>query len=256
MIMNKVSTRFYKPRLAELTLHELAYINSHIDRDKDIDFSLPTKLIVDTSDFEAMVNRPFQMLYNFSWGIRRNRFPLIGGKGKGTYGDSGLSFRLLYEMLCKAFNYGNYFIDDYFKLVFPHRQVGKRFFDAETVLKKNMSDEFQQWTADLPRRKDGVTPDMRYAKKGFRLADFRLWKNASVRAEYAELAEEIRRDIIVCMSTGKLVLRGGENAEVSSATMKARKRLGGMKSWSRLFYASGQLIEHMNIFINIAGDAA
>jgi hypothetical protein len=256
MIMSRVSTKFYTPRLAELTLHELAYINKHIDRDKDIDFSLPTKRIVDTGDFESMVNRPFQILYNFSWGLRRNRFPLIGGKGKGTYGDSGLSFRVLYELLCAAFNHGNYFIDDYFKLVFPYRRVGERFFETETVIKRRSTDEFQQRTADLPRRKDGVTPDMRFAKKGFRLADFRLWKDASVRAEYEGLAEEIRRDIIVCLSTGKLVLRGGENATVSSATMKARKRLGGMKSWSQLFYASGQLIEHVNIFIHIAGDAA
>jgi hypothetical protein len=256
MIMNKVSTKFYKPRLAELTLHELAYINKHIDRDKGIDFSLPTKRIADTGDFESVVSRPFQILYNFSWGLRRNRFPLIGGKGKGTYGDSGLSFRMLYELLCAAFNNGDYFIDSYFKLVFPYRRAGRDFFDLESGIKKRIADEFQQWTAGLPRRKDGVAPDMRFAKKGFRLADFRLWKGASLRAEYARLAEEIRRDIIACLSTGKLVLRGGQNAVVSSATMRARQRLGGMKSWSQLFYASGQLIEHMNIFINIAGDAA
>jgi hypothetical protein len=254
--MNRVSTKFYKPRLAELTLHELAYINKHIDRDKDIDFSLPTKRIIDTVDFAFMVDRPFQILYNFSWSLRRNRFPLVGGKGKGTYGDSGLSFRMLYELLCAAFNHGKYFIDDYFKLVFPYRQVGERFFELESVIKNRAVDEFRQWTANLPRRKDGVAPDMRFAKKGFRFADFRLWKDASVHAEYMRLAEEIRRDIIVCLSTGRLVLQGGENAAVSSATMKARQRLGGMKSWSQLFYASGQLVEHVNIFINVAGDAA
>jgi hypothetical protein len=140
-----------------------------------------------------------------------------------------------------------YFIDTYFERKFPFREAGQRYAGMEADLRDQILGEFREKTAELPRRKDGG-PDMRYAPNGLRLRDFRIMKNAVIMTAYWELAEDIRRDIISCLAKGELT------RQAADATKAERARLQGMKSFTTLFYASGRLIEHLNVYINIAGD--
>jgi hypothetical protein len=68
-----------------------------------------------------------------------------------------------------------------------------------------------------------------------------------MRQDCKRIAEEIRKDIIVCLSTGHIPLR---RATVSKRTAKAREKLSGLDP-SRFFFASGQLIRHLNIYVEV-----
>jgi hypothetical protein len=243
---SRAFTRHYEPRLARLTALERAYIGNNMGEDAAADFLLPTKYI-EREDLSDVLGKRFQIVYNFPWTIRDNRFPRVSGRGTGTYGASGLSYRMLYETLCDAYNGGEYFLDRYFRTLFPMRFVGEKYFRADFELRDKFRRELYEKTMDLPRRKDGVTPDMRYARKGLRLRDFAVLREAEILETYTVLAREIRDDIIVCLSTGKLVTR-----TVSGSTSRRRRRLLGMKSFSQFFYASGRLIEHLNVYVNVS----
>jgi hypothetical protein len=252
-----VGSRLYVPVLARLTRFERAYIRQHVGEDAVADFLLPTRYI-GREDASAVLGRQFQIVYNFSSGRRDSTFMRRDGKGVGSYGapvrkGESFSYRMLYEMLCTAYNGGVYFIDTYFEFVFPLRRVGRRYAALMDELRAKLDAEFAMRTANLPRRKDGVRPDMRYATRGFRLKDFRVWEDAAVSGAYRELAEAIRTDIITCLSSGNLPLRRQKAAQ---ATVKTRKRYLGMKSFTLFFYASGRLIEHLNIYVNVAKEAA
>lgn len=59
----------------------------------------------------------------------------------------------------------------------------------------------------------------------------------------------------VCLRTGTLPLRGIKNATVAKETKELRAGLEGMIHADRLFYASGELIKHLNIYVEV-GDIA
>ena len=102
--------------------------------------------------------------------------------------------------------------------------------------------------------KAGGTPDMRYnASKKF--MDFKVWQDPIVRQDCKNLASAIRHDVQVCLSTGKLPLRGKEGATVSKETKALRAEMEGMVHADRLFYATGQLINHLNIYVEIGEKA-
>jgi hypothetical protein len=247
---SRAFTRYYVPRLARFSGLERAYIEKHAGEDRAADFLLPTRYI-QREDMSDVLGKKFQIVYNFPWTARNNVFPRLSGKGTGTYGASGLSYRMLYEMLCDAYYGGVYFLDLYFQAIFPTRPVGARYFKADFELRDKFREEFYLKTIGLPRRKDGMLPDMRYAHKGLRLKDFDVLQEAELIETYTALAQEIRDDVIVCLSTGRLVTR-----TVSDRTERARKQFLGMKSFSQLFYASGRLIEHLNVYVNISEAAS
>jgi len=89
-----------------------------------------------------------------------------------------------------------------------------------------------------------------------KFADFKVWQDPIVRQDCKILAKSIRDDIEACLRTGKLPLRGREGATVSSWARKQRAKLVGMVHPDRLFYASGQLIQHLNIYVEVGEKAA
>jgi hypothetical protein len=97
----------------------------------------------------------------------------------------------------------------------------------------------------LPLKNDG-TPDMRYTVSK-RYKDFKVWQDPIMRQDCKKLAEAIRKDIIVCLSTGRIPLR---KKAVSGRTREAREKLTGLDP-SRFFFASGQLIRHLNIYVEV-----
>jgi hypothetical protein len=97
----------------------------------------------------------------------------------------------------------------------------------------------------LPLKQDG-TPDMRYAvSKKYR--DFKVWQDPVIRQDCARLAEDIKKDIGDCLSSGKIKLA---KKFVAKQTAEARAKLAGLDP-SMLFFASGRLINHLNIYVEV-----
>jgi hypothetical protein len=191
---------------------------------------------------------PFQITYNFSHGIRKNRFPVRGvslRKHKGEYGAAGWSYRLLYEFLCEAYNNGELFIDTYFDRVFKTRSVYSEFRSIYDTIQEDINAEELRIVSSLPRKKDG-TPDMRYTESK-RYKDFKVWKNPIVKQDCKRIAEAMRQDIVVCLSIGRIPLR---KRSVSKKAAEAREKLVGLDP-ERFFFASGELIRHLNIYVEV-----
>jgi hypothetical protein len=258
--MTDGATRFYRPTLATLRQKELMFAQEKLARyystDEELDHPV-FDFVADGSPAPVMTRRvalqgtgmedefldvgAFQITYNFSSAARKNNFPTTSG-GKGVYGDR-LSFRLLYEFLSGVYNGGEPFIDTYFARVFKTRQVYREFLAIREKILDDMNNEQADLLAALPLRQDGL-PDMRYAASK-RYMDFKVWQNPIIKADCEELAQAIREDIILCLRYGILVRR-----KVSPSTMAQRRRFPGLNP-DQLFYASGQLIEHVNIFVEI-----
>jgi hypothetical protein len=202
---------------------------------------------------------PFQITYNFPSAIRRNKFPLksvlpLKPAAKGEYGAAGWSFRMLYEFLSEAYNGGVPFVDTYFERIFKTRPVYTRLKNIYETIRSNINSEAHALFMRTPLKADG-TPDMRYTA-GRRFTDFKVWQDPVIQGGCEDLASDIRQDIEVCLRSGILPLRGKEGATVSKRTEKLRGELGGMAHPDRLFYASGQLIRHLNIYVEVGDTAA
>jgi len=273
------TTRFYKPTLAKLTGRELMFAQKGLDghyrrnseRDMPVfDFVAPgvnypimtrriAKQHLKPEDIESEYFNmgPFQITYNFSHAVRKNNFPvnplLFDSKTTRKYGASGWSFRMLYEFLCRTYNNNVLFIDTYFDRVFKTRPVHARFLAIYDDIQDDINNEQLELLQSVPRKNDG-TPDMRYAVSK-KFMDFKVWQDPIIRQGCERIADEIRHDIEVCLSTGKLPLRGGENPMVLPRTEKEREKFVGFHP-NRLFYASGRLIKHLNVFVEIGGNAA
>jgi hypothetical protein len=266
-------TKFYRQRTAKLYQHEEEFLLSgkagsmawaNASGDAEFDFVVSssknmfkrrkigmrntqrTKINMKEDLYEL---GQFQITYNFSSDVRNNIFVRKKSGEDAEYGASGISFRLLYEMLCGRFNNGVYFIDTYFEKIFQTRPVYERFRKLHGTIQDEINVEM---TTRVESEADG---ELVSEKAGEYIADFDVWKKESLYRNCSELAEEIRHDIVVCLSTGRLPLRGEENQKVKPSTERTRKQFYGMESVDRLFYASGQLINHLNIFVEI-GEAA
>jgi hypothetical protein len=197
---------------------------------------------------------PFQITYNFSRAVRKNNFPLRNvttdhPKAKGEYGAGGWSFRMLYEFLCEAYNGGYPFVDTYFDQVFKTRSVYTELKDIYDTIQEDINAEQLNIFMSLPLKSDG-TPDMRYAASK-RYKDFKVWRDPVIKQDCKKLAKAVRDDIVVCLSTGRIPLR---KATVSKRTREARGKLVGLNP-SRFFFASGQLIRHLNIYVEVGRTA-
>lgn len=206
---------------------------------------LTTRLFADTGDIPG---GKYQITYSFSSAIRKNLFRTHTGK-KRAYGRPGVSFRLLYDFLCKNFNGGEYFIDNYFKDIFKSRSVYERFVGLNDTVMEDMRNEYAEIYDRLPRRKDGL-PDRRYAITKEYVKSLKTWSKASLRNTASRIAEEVRRDIKACLSTGQMPLK---KQAVSEATMRERAKFSIMNR-TQFFLASGQLIDNLRIYVAIRGD--
>lgn len=252
------STRFYKPTTAWLTDKEVAFLNKpnapiiatvmtrrvamqHLKRPEDF-----------TPEYLGM--GPFQITYNFSSAIRNNLFAsktatsaVNSIAGQRQYGASGWSFRTLYEFLTDYHNGGYPFIDTYFQQIFKSRPVYRRFSRIYEDVREDIAAE----QFDLYQEGNTKT-----------LANLKVWQDPIIKQGCRDVANDIRADIVRCLYSGRIPMshRPGKSGslgstQVSISTGEARKRLAGMRHPTRLFFASGQLIAHLNIFVQIARGA-
>jgi hypothetical protein len=271
-------TRFYQPGLAKLTGHELMFARESLDEHyrrgagldvPDFDFAAPSSRYPVMTRRAALTGNntaesfepaffnmgPFQITYNFSRAVRNNTFPLraalpLQPKAAGEYGAAGWTYRLLYEFLSETYNNGKPFVDTYFNSVFSTRSVYDEFMRIYDTIQDDIDGEQLRIFSSLPLKKDG-TPDMRYTVSK-KYQDFKVWQDPVVKQDCKNLAADIRHDIEVCLSTSRIPLKKQTAAQ---ATRKRRAGLAGLHP-DQMFFASGQLIRHLNIYVEVGNAKA
>jgi len=282
MNASRVTTR-YMPRLMRLTKHEKMFAQSFVedagveDTDSDIDFisrtskgtenPLRTRQVIDSADIHNAIEMSggFEITYSFSNTVRPHMYPLVNprfvDKAYSQYGKEGWSYRLLYEFLCKTWNGGQYFIDEYFSSVFSWRPVAEQFAGVNKSITRQMAQELKEQKGKALKNARGkfakvqnmTEKDVEY--QFMQMFDdwksFSVWRDATAKEKLKTLGDRIRDDIIECMSMGILTLR----PYVKDSTMEKRMRFTNFDAM-HMFYASGNLIRHLNIYISLdKGDA-
>lgn len=188
----------------------------------------------------------WQITYSFPSDLHNNRTE----SGK-IYGGETVTYRRLYLILCEAFNGGDFFVDEYFNSVYPHSWVKERV-DVEL---NNLQDELTYYASDLlegavATRKGEL--DRRYTavNRGMK-SRIREWKAFARQWEEEkgeELAELVAEDIKRALEIGEIPL----NRKLSERTKKLR-RYAGLND-ETVFYATGDLIDHIQLFVKIGGN--
>jgi hypothetical protein len=197
---------------------------------------------------QLMRGTDFQITYSFSRRVRVNTFHYAGlfGNSKHEYGAPNVTFRQLYDFLCREYNGDERFVDTYFNQVFPSSPVGRDFAALEGDLRDALNTEYYERVMAAMERKTTKAglPNMT-TREGRYVKEFDVWKDAVIARRLEQLREDIRQEIIVCLSTSRISLLH-RNSEV---TRKARSRLG--LATQPVFYASGQLINDIQIDVRV-----
>jgi hypothetical protein len=236
------SSRYYQPAMASFTKGERKFLG--LAEDAGLNYFIPEEMTTRKIVTAKGIDDSTRITYNFSYGTRINQFVRASG-GKGRYGTDGISFRLLYEFLCSSFNGGEYFIDTYFEKIFNTREVYGRLNTINDDIISDIEDAQDQLFSDLTLKEDG-TPDMRYTTSR-RYTSLDVWRNPIRMAACTDVAHAIQDDVVQCLASGRIPLRKGEVAE---STKRLREQFIGLDS-VKFFYASGQLIRHLNVFVSL-----
>jgi hypothetical protein len=186
----------------------------------------------------------WQITYKFPAILHNNISPL----GK-IYGGKNVTYRRLYLILCERFNNREYFVDTYFDKVYPYtikEEVDAKLDEIKYDLLSYAEQEFEG-----ARITQQGTFDKRVkANRGMqsRLRSYEKFADEWADNEGIELASLIRRDIIRCLSNGQIPL----NNIHTEYTRRRRVQVGYTPD--TVFYAMGDLINHIQLFVKIGGN--
>lgn len=188
----------------------------------------------------------WQITYSFPSDLHNNVTEL-GRK----YGGETVTYRRLYLILCEAFNSGEFFVDEYFNSVYPKSWVKERV-DVEL---NNLKDELTYYASDLlegavATRKGELSKRHSVVNRGMK-SRIREWKAFARQWEEEkgeELAFYVAEDIKRALEVGEIPL----NMKLSERTKKLR-RYAGLND-TTVFYATGDLIDHIQLFVKIGGN--
>ena len=188
----------------------------------------------------------WQITYNFPAEIHNNISPL-----NKVYGGAHVTYRRLYLILCERFNEGEFFVDEYFNSVYPS-SYAKEVVDVEL---NNLKGELLYYLEDLTegaRITTRGTLDKRATKINRGMTSrIREWESFAREWEEEkgyELAEIIKDDIIRALGNGEIPLKH----TMSAGTKKKRIQVGYEPE--PLFFAMGDLIEHIQLYVKIGGN--
>lgn len=187
----------------------------------------------------------WQITYKFP-NTRRNNVTTAGK----AYGSGKMTYRRLYLILCEAFNEGRFFVDDYFDTAYKDSWVKEKV-DVEL---NNLKDELVYYASDLLEGAKATkrgTLDRRYkGNRGMqeRIDEWREFAREWEERKGEELAEDIAEDIKRALANGEIPLEHS----LSDSTMK-RRRWAGIEG-ENLFYATGDLIDNIQLFVKIGGN--
>ena len=188
----------------------------------------------------------WQITYNFPTEIHNNISPL-----NKVYGGAHVTYRRLYLILCERFNEGEFFVDEYFNSVYPS-SYAKEAVDVEL---NNIKGELLYYLEDLTEGAK-ITTRGTLDKRATRVnrgmtSRIREWESFAREWEEEkgyELAEIIKDDIIRALGNGEIPLKH----TISAGTKKKRIQVGYEPE--PLFFAMGDLIEHIQLYVKIGGN--
>lgn len=187
----------------------------------------------------------WQITYSFPSDLHNNVTDL-GRK----YGGETVTYRRLYLILCEAFNGGEFFVDEYFNSVYPKSWVKERV-DVEL---NNLKDELTYYASDLlegavATRKGELDKRYSVVNRGMktRIREWKAFARQWEEEKGEELAEIVAEDIKRALEVGEIPL----NMKLSERTKKLR-RYAGLND-TTVFYATGDLIDHIQLFVKIGG---
>lgn len=199
----------------------------------------------DIPEFTSM-DFNWQITYSFPNEIHPNITPI----GK-AYGARNMTFRRLYLILCERFNNHVYFIDHYFEEIYPTSWVKEEVDVALNNAKNELLMYVDSMTEGARVTKRG-TLDRRqknykqYAKSLDEWSDFaRTWEEDVG----ADLADKISYDIQTRLENGEL---GLIKTGLEKST-KERRRYAGVPTDDTVFYAMGELINSLQLYIKLGG---
>lgn len=188
----------------------------------------------------------WQITYNFPSEIHNNISPL-----NKVYGGAHVTYRRLYLILCERFNEGEFFVDEYFNSVYPS-SYAKEAVDVEL---NNLKGELLYYLEDLTEGAKITTRgtlDKRATRVNRGMASrIKEWEDFAREWEEEkgyELAEIIKDDIIRALGNGEIPLKH----TMSTGTKKKRIQVGYEPE--PLFFAMGDLIEHIQLYVKIGGN--
>lgn len=164
------------------------------------------------------------------------------------YGGKTVTYRRLYLILCERFNKKEYFVDTYFKEVYPYTMK-----EEVDVALQTVKDELRMYKYDVVLDGAKLTRkgelDRRYSKQNASyhdaLRDYEKFKEQWEDDRGEELAELIAEDIKRSLANGQIRLHN-----VHKATTKEKRIRAGYDP-DTVFYAMGDLIDHIQLYMSI-----
>ena len=185
----------------------------------------------------------WKITYSFPDDIHNNVSP----NGK-IYGGATVTYRRLYLILCEAFNKKEYFVDTYFKEVYPYTMK-----EEVDVALQTVRDELRMYKYDVVLEGAKVTRkgqlDKRYKNQNApyykALEEYESFKESWEDEKGEELAELIAEDIKYSLANGLIRL----NHVNETSTLNRREKAGYDRT--TVFYALGDLIDHIQLYVGI-----
>ena len=201
---------------------------------------LPESKLPDITDVEGI---QWKITYSFPEELHSN----ISPNGE-VYGGNTVTYRRLYLILCERFNNKEYFVDTYFKEVYPYTIK-----EEVDVALQTVKDELRMYKYDVVLDGAVLTRkgelNKRYRKQNApyykALRDYETFKENWEDEKGEELAELIAEDIKHSLASGVIRL----NDIHTAGTQKARVRAG--YDPDTVFYAMGDLIDNIQIQVGI-----
>jgi hypothetical protein len=260
------NTKFYTTRLARAGEDVVGYIHRHpgweLEREYPMAMRLPTRNIVQFGSVleqEALLSgfglpenlenlmvsdgENFQITYSFPLKKRTN---LFAGK---EYGAPGVTMRQLYDFLCDEYNGGDRFVDSYFDYIFPSSPAGRLFNEFRVETSRMVNAEYRRIKAAKARKTTKAGEADKRTREWKAVKAFQVWRDEAFINKLDMLHRIIKREIVQCLSTGKLPL----HFKPAHETMLIRAKRG--LDIQHGFYASGQLIESLQLSIRIPDSA-
>ena len=197
----------------------------------------------DLPDITSISNVEWQITYNFPDTLHNN----VSENGY-IYGGETVTYRRLYLILCERFNQGEFFVDTYFRDVYPHSVK-----EEVDVALLTVKDELRMYKYDVVlngaklTRKGNLDKRATRINEGYeaKLQEYESFKESWENKKGDELADLIAYDIQRALANGEIPLNATHTPETE------RKRLEAGYDAKTVFYAMGDLIDHIQLYVKI-----
>lgn len=199
--------------------------------------------ITDVEGFDGNKKLDWKITYNFP-----DSFHNHISWNDHVYGGKTVTYRRLYLILCERFNKGVYFVDTYFNDVYPHTVK-----EEVDVKLQTMRDELELYRTGVVLAGAKLTKsgqlNKRYRKQNApyyqALRQYAVFKEQWEDRYGDEVAELIADDIKRSLESGIIPLN------CTHTRKTAKKRVQAGYDPDTVFYALGDLIDHIQLYVKI-----